>query len=68
MKNKQVKQMMLHGYCDCHSRFVDGMRMKSALWAFDRIRLFECGIKRLKLRNSHVSKVSLTADQLREVK
>lgn len=65
MKNKKVKIRMFDGYCDCHSRFVDSLRMKSALWAFDRIRLFESGMDRSKLRNPHISKISLTEDQLR---
>lgn len=65
MENKQVKQMMIDilsfkfGFC------VGSLEHDKADYAFDRLRFYECKGKRIKLRNSHFAKVSLTANQLK---
>lgn len=65
MKNKKVKQSLHSGYCFLHGKYVDKWDKQKYEWAFDRLRLFEMGMKRQKLRHPHISKVSLTANQLR---
>lgn len=59
MKNKQVKQMMRDGYANKYLSTNYSQDKSRSDWAFDRLRLFECGVRRKKLRNPHISKVSI---------
>ncbi len=68
MKNKKVKRSLYSVWCDVYGKHVDSGCKKMYDWAFDRLRLFEMNMDRSKLRHPEVSKVSLTADQLKEVK
>jgi hypothetical protein len=65
MKNKKVKQSLYSVYCFIHGKHVDAWDRERYEWAFDRLRLFEMGMSRKQLRHTHLSKASLTADQLR---
>lgn len=62
MKNKQAKQMMLDGYSDKYLRTCYEDKSRSN-WAFDRLRLFEDGMTRKKLRYPQLSKVSIKGNE-----
>lgn len=69
MSNKKVKASQLSLFQDLHCHHVNNKDKVRSEWAFDRLRLFEDkGMHRTKLSHPHISKVSLTADQLRGVK
>lgn len=59
MKNKQAKQMMRDGYANKYLSTNYGQDKCRSDWAFDRLRLFESGMRRSKLRHPHLSKVSI---------
>ena len=64
--NKKFKQSQKDIYGFLFGLYV-GMKDKTrSAWAFDRLRLYEDNdMCRTKLRNQHISKVSLTASELK---
>lgn len=67
MKNKRFQQSQLSIYAFLHGKYADGNERARYEWAFDRMRLYESSMDRIKLRHRHISKVSLTANQLKGI-
>jgi hypothetical protein len=63
VRNKKVKQMICDGYAKKYLSTNYSQDKSRSDWAFDRLRLFESGVRRSKLRNPHLSKVSIEGDQ-----
>lgn len=64
--NKKIKRSQRDSYGFLFGLYV-GMRDKTRSdWAFDRLRLYEdSDMNRTKLRNPHISKVSMTGMEMR---
>lgn len=64
--NRKIKQSQRDSYGFLFGLYVGIKDKTRSDWAFDRLRLYEDNdMHRTKLRNSHISKASITASELR---